>query len=356
MKRRRIFLLIFAILVMILIVGLIALGTRREGGLTSLFQGSTTSEEPSSATPQPEATPEVELKEIVVALQTIPRGMTVPLEAVEIRGWPVDELPEGVETRLENVVGRVARVDIIRQRPVLKSALADVTLGSGAEMALSIPKGKVAYAFPVQILSAVANALRPGDRVDVLVSFSLVEVDQDTQIKQPLVRTGGEDCLAGCQVTGEQLPRLVSQYSVQNATVLAVGLWQEELPELPVPAAVATATADDEVAAEEEATPPAPEAPTVAQAATQLTSITLIVSPQDALVLKWALETNASIDLVMRSAVDQDIYAQPEAVTLQYMLDRFEISVPPKLPQAPENEFDPQYLRDAQENAPIGGE
>jgi pilus assembly protein CpaB len=352
MKRRRVFLLIFAILVMILIVGLIALGMQGEGGLLSRFQGA--SDETTAATPEPEATSEP-MEEIVVALQTIPRGMTVPLEAVEIREWPVAELPEDPATRLENVVGRVARVDIIRQRPVLESALTDVSLGSGAEMALGIPKGKVAYALPVQIQSAVANALRPGDRVDVLLSFSIVEVDQDTQIKQPLERIGGEDCLAGCQVTGDQLPRLVSQYSVQNATVLAVGLWQEELPEISVPEVVAEATGDEETA-EAEPTPAAPEPPTVVQAVTQLTSVTLIVSPQDALVLKWALETNASIDLAMRSAVDQDIYAQPEAVTLQYMLDRFQISVPPKLPHAPENEFDPQYLRDAEENAPTGGE
>ena len=36
---------------------------------------------------------------------------------------------------------------------------------SGAELALGIPKGKVALALPIQMLSAVANALRPGDRV-----------------------------------------------------------------------------------------------------------------------------------------------------------------------------------------------
>jgi pilus assembly protein CpaB len=279
--------------------------------------------------------------------------MTIPPDAVEIREWPkTEDFPSNPARRLEDVVGKVARVDILRQRPVLRSAVTDIDLGSGAEMALGIPKGKVAYAIPVQILSAVANALRPGDRVDVLLSFSIVEVDQDTQIKLPVVRTGGEDCLAGCQVTGEQIPRLVSQYSVQNAAILAVGLWQEELPELTVPAV----TTPDEEAAEGEETPPALEPPTVAQAATQLTSITLVVTPQDALVLKWALETNASIDLVMRSAVDQDIYAQPEAVTLQYMLDRFQISVPPKLPHSPENEFESRILQEAQETVPAEGE
>jgi pilus assembly protein CpaB len=356
MRRRRTFLLIFAILIMILVVGLIALWRSRGGGsLSSLLP-----REPDpvvSETPQPEATPAVQTEPVVVAVQTISRGMTVPPDAVEIREWPVtDDFPTDAARRLEDVVGKVARVDIVRQRPVLRSAVTDITLGGGAEMALAIPKGKVALAIPVRVMSAVANALRPGDRVDVLLSFSMVEVDQDAQIKQPLLKTGGEDCLAGCQITGDQLPRLVSQYSVQNATVLAVGLWQEEPPEVPVPAAVATATSDEETEPTAEATPPAPQPPSVAQAATQLTSITVVVSPQDALVLKWALETNASIDLAMRSAVDQDVYSQPEAVTLQYMLDRFQISVPPKLPHAPENEFELDILRDAQENVPTGGE
>lgn len=354
MRRRRTFLLIFVILIMILVVGLIALWRSRGGeSPLSLFQPQPA--EPSAATPEPEPTPEVETEPIVVALQTIPRGMTVPPDAVEIREWPkTEDFPTNAARQPETVVGKVARVDILRQRPVLKSAVTDARLGGGAEMALSIPKGKVAYALPVQILSAVANALRPGDRVDVLLTFSMVEVDQDSQIKEPLVRTGGEDCLAGCQLSGEQLPRLVSQYSVQNATVLDIGLWREELPEISVPVAVPTAEAEE--GAEAEATPAAPEPPSVAQAATQLTSVTLIVSPQDALVLKWALENNSSMDLVMRSAIDQDIYAQPEAVTLQYMLDRFQISVPPKLPHAPENEFESQILQQAQETAPTGGE
>lgn len=355
MRRRRTFLLIFVILIMILVVGLIALWRSRGGGNPlDLFQPSP--ETTDVGTPQPTATPIVETEPIVVALQTIPRGMTVPPDAVEIREWPkTDNFPKDAARRLESVVGKVARVDILRQRPVLTSMVTEVDLGTGAEMALGIPKGKVAYAIPVQILSAVANAIRPGDRVDVLLSFSMIEVDRDSQIKQPIFKTGDEDCLAGCQVIGDQIPRLVTQYSVQNAQVLAVGLWQEELPQIAVPAAVATATTAEE-GAEAEATPPAPEPPSVAQAATQLTSVTLVVSPQDALVLKWALETNASIHLVMRSAVDQDIYAQPEAVTLQYMLDRFQISVPPKLPHAPENKFESSILREAQQNAPAGGE
>jgi hypothetical protein len=37
------------------------------------------------------------------------------------------------------------------------------------------------------------------------------------------------------------------------------------------------------------------------------------------------------IDLALRSAVDEDVF-NTEAVTLDYMLRRFNITVPPKLP------------------------
>jgi hypothetical protein len=133
---------------------------------------------------------------------------------------------------------------------------------------------------------------------------------------------------------------------VQNATVLDVGIWEEPIEFVPTPVPEETT---------EEPTP-VPQGPTVAQAARQLISVTLIVSPQDALVLKWALETNASINLAMRSAIDQDIYSQPEAVTLQYMIDRFQIAVPPRLPYAAENRFSVTILQEGQQTAPAAGE
>jgi pilus assembly protein CpaB len=346
MRRRRIFLLVFLILILILVVGLLWLWRTGRFSLPSIGQ------QAGDPTPTPAAlaTPVVETERVVVALQTIPRGMPVPPDAVEVREWPKDEgLPDDVASKLSDVVGKTARVDIPRQWPVSKSSVTTVELGAGADMALAIPKGKVAIAVPVRVLSAVANAIQPSDRVDVLVSLSMVGVDEDSQIKQPVVLVGGEDCLAGCQPTGEQIPRLVTQYTVQNAQVLAIGLWREELPPVEV-----VQPATDETPAGEETTPP-PEPPNVLQSVTQLTVVTMAVSPQDAMVLKWALESNSSIDLVMRSAIDQDIYAQPEAVTLQYMLDRFQISVPPRLPHAPENNFEYRILKEAQESAPASG-
>jgi Flp pilus assembly protein CpaB len=295
---------------------------------------------------------------VVVALQSVPRGMRVPPDAIEIREWRKDDrdYPDDPALRLSDVVGKMARVDIPRQRPIDMSMVVDGFGGDGSEMALAIPKGKVAIAVPVRILSAVAGAIHPNDRVDVLVSFSFVEVDVDQQLLEPVTLV---DCDLQCQKQGAQIPRLVSQYTVQNVPVLSLGLWSEE----PEPVVQAAPAGEGEPAEAEELPPPP--ASGVEDALIQRTSVTLVVSPQDALVLKWATEVDATIDLAMRSAVDADIYAQPESVTLQYMLDRFQISVPPKLPQAltikpfgppVSADLEDRLLDESVKRLPVGGE
>ena len=334
MRRRRTFLIVFVFLVVILVIGIVALVLR--GGIFP-------SPVPEGQTPEAEEvgpTPEiVRTKRVVVALQTIPRGMQIPPDAVAIREVLEEELPEDPITKLQDVVDMYALVELLRERPISASDIKSVAARKGSDFALVVRPGRVAIAVPVSALSAVANALLPGDHVDVLISFSIVEVDEDSQIKLPLVLTGGEDCLAGCQPTGEQIPRVVSQYTVQDALVLNVGLWQEEEP-----APIVPETQEGTQAEGEEVPPPAAE--TIGL--TSVRVIMLEVDPQEALVLKWLRETGASIDLVMRSARDEGVHST-EAVTLQYMIDRYQISLPPKLPHTPENDF--KYSLDAFQSA-----
>ena len=95
----------------------------------------------------------------------------------------------------------------------------------------------------------------------------------------------------------------------------------------------------------EETTPPEG---TYVPPLSQITVVTLAVEPQYALVLKWALETNSAIDLVLRSAVDVEEFSQPEAVTMEYMINRYQISVPPRLPYVLENDFEYHLIREAE--------
>jgi hypothetical protein len=57
--------------------------------------------------------------------------------------------------------------------------------------------------------------------------------------------------------------------------------------------------------------------------------LTLLLDQQDALVLKFALESEASIDLVLRGREDHET-VRTETVSLEYVMTRFEITVPPE--------------------------
>ena len=351
MKRRRTFLIIFAVLVVILIGGVAALVWMSQRGGT----GPTVPEggEPEVIGPTP--TPEPLMESVVVVVQPVRRGERIPPDAVEIRKWQEDRLPDDPVYLLEEVVGGYATVDLTPPQPLSASKVKTVVL-EGSEISLAIPQGHVGYSFPVRLVSAVANAIQPGDRVDVLISWKIVEVDQDLQIKFPVTLVGSEDCLAGCQPTGEQLPGMVSQYTVQNALVLGMGIFadQEDTVEVVQPETgdegegggdLLGLGAAEEPAPEEVPPDPSSNIPQLSQ----ITVVTLAVEPQYALVLKWASESDSSIDLVLRSAADIEDFAQPEAVTLEYMVNRYDISLPPRLPHALENEFEYKLIQKAEE-------
>ena len=69
--------------------------------------------------------------------------------------------------------------------------------------------------------------------------------------------------------------------------------------------------------------------------------ITLIVTPQDAVTLNYLMLAGdgAKINLVLRSPGD-DLKAQTEPVTLQFVMDQYNIPLPSKLPYGIEPRVD----------------
>jgi pilus assembly protein CpaB len=311
---------------------------------------------------EPEETPEAEVyvppeTQILVAAADIWRGESITTDSVQTMPWPDESVPAGalteadVETRLAN---RVARVDILRGMPITEDMLTDRSgaLGAvGSDAALQIPEGMVAYAMPVSRYSSVAWALQPGDHVDVLISLLLLELDEEFQTALPneascVQPPEGEGCESGTMGRLEVLPNgwvvnlvprenqrpsLVTQLTVQDAVVLRVGDWPVEGRE--------RARTVEETGVEEgvEGQPPAPEAAegedtTGLPERATVEPLTLIVTPQDAMVLKYALEVGANVDLVLRSPVDEKREFDTSSVTLQYIFDEFGIEFPEKLP------------------------
>lgn len=288
--------------------------------------------------------PPEDMAEIVVAAQNLPRGTRITSDTVRTELWPIGSVPEGALTEVGVALDRITRVEIVRNMPVLEGMLTEDAgdLGAmGSDAALQIPPGKVAYALAVAGNSSVAWAIQPGDRVDVLVSLLLVDLDEDFQSILPdrascMDPPEGEGCQSGILGRVEvltngwvvgvgpsegQRPRMVTQLTVQDAIVLRVGAWPKEGEE-EAPPEVA-----EPVEGERGEGPPPPPPRSLTK------WLTLVVTPQDAMVLKFAEETGASMDLVLRSADDRDKgLVTTEAVTLQYIFDRFNIELPPKLP------------------------
>jgi len=304
------------------------------------------------APPPPGETPQaVRTTKVVVAFQPIPRGSQIITAAVGLFDWPEATKPQKAINNTSLVIGKYAKIDIDQGLPILPSMFADSVAGTipGGNAALAIEPGKVGVAFPLRStypenatlpydrrdkdvlprLLSVAFAVQPGDRVDVLACFWVYEFDKDFQTRLPnkffyinpekpesLVQmpagrpATGAVGLGGVEGPGEsQLPRMVCQWTVQNARVLGLGDW------------VAVAPTPAPQGGGQQATP----VPSVAQVAT------LEVDPQDALVLKYARENGAQMDMALRSARDVESRFSTEAVTLQYIFERFKVAVPPKL-------------------------
>lgn len=286
---------------------------------------------------EPPKQPEVPQRQVLVALQDIPRGTIIGQDMVGMQSYPADTLQD-VEADLilspELAVGKIARTDIARRQPLLAGMLLEPAKGriGGSDAALLLPEGSVAMAFRVDQLSSIAYALQPGDHVDVLISLWLVDLDPDFQSKLPnrmiVTKPDGssEEMPFGRPENGPsgqvlavpsegQRSRLVTQLTLQNLLVLGVGNWTDERETEPVPTPTPGGRQPNQVTT-------TPGLPNV---------ITLALSQQDALVLKYAQEAGASITLVLRRNGDEG-QVSTTSVTLQYLMDRFGIEVPPKLP------------------------
>jgi Flp pilus assembly protein CpaB len=291
--------------------------------------------------------------QVVVALQRLPRGFQIPANALDnavgVREWPAAAVPvdavivekgeSPAQVVREQVVGRVTRTDIEREQPLLRALLVeDLTqlAAVGSDTAALLPAGKVAVALPIDEVSGVAYGVQPGDSVDLIFSFVVVDVDEEFQTALPNwvfeiqygtfedgERTGvsvapvegaalgridtippGE--LANVVPAEAQRPRLVSQRAVVDAMVLYVG-------EYPEGGKIVGVNAGGREGSRSR--------PNV---------ITLGVSPQEAVVITWAINAQVDIALAVRSVRDVPD-AATSSVTLQYIFETYNVTVPPRL-------------------------
>jgi hypothetical protein len=256
------------------------------------------------------------------------------------------DVDSNVITKIEDVVGLYARTDIFQGQTLTRDMfVGDPTLISSSEFGPSsiIPAGFVAQAVPMDRLSSVAYGLASGDFVDIMISFTLTEIDEEFQalldnsttfylrneegavsayVVDPFGRVETLPTNERTLITPAEAKRpLPVSIILQNARVIQVGAY---VPPQPVQAATPTAVPAETDA---EVTPtPAPDQPTITP--TPFPDVLLVaMAPQEQLLLKYAVAANANIDFALRGINDGQLYSV-ENVDLPFLLDRFGIDVP----------------------------
>ncbi|HOV06950.1 MAG TPA: Flp pilus assembly protein CpaB [Anaerolineaceae bacterium] len=311
--------------------------------------------------PAATATPPYELVQIVVASQSIPRGQIITAEVLTTIQYPKSELVEGTFfTSVTDAVGAKAKFNIDPGVPLTTSMV--LHAGTGSLAANDIPAGMTAFSIAISPETAVAYAPQSGDHVMVIACLLVTDVDTNYQTRLPndttvVVRAGfgtpesgiTESMVISPYVPGVessrgrfeldsttnepvyivpseiQRPRLVCQTVMQDVTILNVGLFPLESE-----AVVATLATLTPVVATEQAPTTGPEYPG---------SVTLIVSPQDNLILNYLSLSGAKLSLALRSAGDTQTFTT-DPVTLQYIMDTKNIPAPAKIPYSIEPRLD----------------
>ena len=334
---------------------------------------------------------QVNTVDVLFLTRPLSRGDVVTADALGTIPYPADLLYIGVYTaeQEEEVIGMKAKYGLEQGMYLTNRMISDELMGS--EKSLEIEAGKVAVPIPITRFTSLGYALEPGDHVDVIASMLFVDLDPSFQTALPnqggvvlspsqnfilpsgitdqygqstsytvagsteettgapmdnlvaqIVSLGGGSMIGRAEydaalqqpmyvLPGETSPRprLLSQMTVQNAMILHVGNTDPNQdnavyvdPKMP------TTT--------EEGQEPQPatlvDVPDV---------VTLVVSPQEAIVLNYLVYAEANIMLALRSPYDNDaapVYT--DAVTLDYLMNIYNIPVPNKLDYGLETRVD----------------
>ncbi len=296
-----------------------------------------------------------EMVEIVITTQFVNRGEVINEGVVTMIPFPKNELVAGTFfTTMESVIGKKAIYPLEARIPITPGMVIDGTYG-GSVAAFDIPVDKTALSILIDRVYMIAYAPQPGDHVMVIACMSLVDVDPEYQTALPnytgsvskqiltaesssesltvIISSGGQGSTQGRTeldptlnepvyvVPSEtQRPRLVCQNVIQDAIVLRLGDFpitgEEPTPEEEV--VVPEGTEGEEQ--------PAPEIlpPDI---------VTLVVSPQDAVVLAYLRKNNIELTLALRNPNNNQVILT-DAVTQQYLMDQKNIPLPAKLPFA----------------------
>ncbi len=244
---------------------------------------------------------------VVIATADIPPRTEIAASMVNIRTVPDELVQAGAATKIEDVVGKFTPDAVTKGSVINTQKIGPVAVKNAPSF--RIEKGKVMYVMPVsfagsQFSIAQVNALRSGDRVDLLY----------TTINSP----SGMSADQRQEVQANPIPYLQTRIMLQNLRIQEIGTYAPDGSLLP-------ATGDPAAKGA---------APSLANA-----NIIFIVDPEEALVLKWLKDAatyykQSNVEMVLRSPADDQQADNNLVVNFNYMQQKYNLAPPPSMPVA----------------------
>lgn len=125
---------------------------------------------------------EIKMVEIFVTAKAIDVAEEITAEKIQLEQWPADRIPEGSTSKLEDLQGKFARQRFYAGEPVMPVKL----MSKANSNSITIPKGFSVVSMKADSENAVANLVRPGDRVDVMAYFTKSEMIPESMAKTVL--------------------------------------------------------------------------------------------------------------------------------------------------------------------------
>lgn len=114
--------------------------------------------------------PDTNHVKVLIATAEIAPGIPLDKTNVTFKDWPKDNLPPGAITKEEQYVERALRTRAFAGQPILEPQLGEKGVYN---VSVEIPEGMRVVTVAVNLTMIHSGLLRPGDRVDVLVTYKV---------------------------------------------------------------------------------------------------------------------------------------------------------------------------------------
>ncbi len=225
--------------------------------------------------------PKTKTTEVLVVVHDIPARAILKEGDVAVEQVPENMVPASAVKSVDEAVGKIARVQLVPGEILVSERLVEPA-ATGKDVAFTMPEDYVIVALPATDLLSQSNILKPGDKVDILVS----------------VETGSTTAATN-MVTLDSLQNMVIQGILASKTLdVKSGAFGGKSTEKKNTAQM-----------------PPPD------------GLLIAVSPQDALVLKYLKDSGGTFDLALRSPTHTKS-TETSPVDLEYLSDRYQFELP----------------------------